>query len=187
MSLAASVALLLQLGLLLFVGRCASGAFEVLAVFGPSLLPTVALMIVVRRRCEKLPGEPVAPILISAFSWYAALLIDWIGETAFWDLGPAKSPCAMMLAALVGGGMSALAVQALVRRFQAGPALAMLGVAFAAVGLVFPLQGETLVIVVVTLVWTAAMSFLAGVWIARVVPPRGAPVTVARGHAPSPT
>jgi hypothetical protein len=164
--LAATVGVLAQI---LLVAIPANGRpKDILATFvllPPSVVPTLCVIWALRRSRVLFPGMHGVPISLAIGSWHvtailAGLLLSIVGLR----LEHVGLPLVM---SIVGTVPIAVAVWRLARWWDWGHAFWMLGVG-AAVGAVGTLTSERAApMLVVTVLWTAAIGLVAGRWLAR--------------------
>ncbi|HMF39172.1 MAG TPA: hypothetical protein VKQ32_00695 [Polyangia bacterium] len=144
------------------------GAFVLLP---PSVGPTLCVARALRRARVLFPGAHGVPIALAIGGCHlAAILLCLFVSTgaSFVDGGGG-----LLLMSIVGTVPIAVAVWRLARWWDWGNAFWMLG-AGTAVGAVAALvSGQPMLMLVTTVLWTAAIGFVAGRWLAQAMIPEG--------------
>jgi hypothetical protein len=169
--IAATVGIVAQFLLLMLLAGALPMAFLPAFVFlPPSVLPTLCVVWTLGRSGVLFPGAHGLPIALALGSWHVAFFSCGLLRSIFdikiegWS-GP-------MVVSLCGTIPIAIAIWRLVRQWDWGCAFWMLGAGAAIGGAATVTIDWATLMIIMTVLWTTAIGFIAGLWLAKAMAPR---------------
>ena len=169
--IAATIGIIVQILLLALPTRHHPlGVLPTFVILPPSVVPTLCVVWTLGRSGVLFPGAHGLSIALALGSWHVAFFICGLLVPIFdIKIEGGSGPLVMSVAGTIP---IALALWRLVRQWDWGCAFWMLGAGAAIGGAATVTIDWPALMVITTVVWTAAIGFIAGLWLTRAIAPR---------------